>query len=196
MPSISENQRIQFQGREKHPYGPSWEEDGDFPQVENGENLLSQRQKAQVLKTWNIVIKLNISIEVIFLWKNEAVGKLDHLVEVLAAAFGVELQQVVVRSGVGGFAMVMGLFMVVLMFQAMLAKFRGLAEASQQGMGLGTIVELDVPIGGDQQHQQGDDNGSYFEHGFFHAAKIQNSSSTASFFDVNLKKLLFWGRNT
>lgn len=114
---------------------------------------------------------LKENVEVFLRRKNEAVGKLDELFEVLAAALVVELSPVVER-GLGGFVC---MFMLVLMRLAMRAEVGGQAEAAQQHVGLGAVMELDIPIGGDPEHQQGDEEGSYLQPTFFHGAKLQKT---------------------
>ena len=78
--------------------------------------------------------------------KNVVVGKLNLAFEVLAAAFGVELEAVLWHS--------MGL-MLVLMAMAMHARLCGVNEAACQMVVFGAIVELHVPTHRDEEHHKG-----------------------------------------
>ena len=111
--------------------------------------------------------------------KNEAVGELNELVEVLAAALVVELHDVIV---IDEGCRLVRMLMLVLMFLAMRTQVGGQAKTAQQHMRLGAVMELDVPIGGDPQHQKGNDDGLYLQQSFFHNAKLQKTSSTARIF--------------
>ena len=73
----------------------------------------------------------------LFLWrKNEVIGELDFAIEVLATAFGVELEAVLWHS-VG--------FMLMLVAMTMHARFCRINKTARQVMVFGAIVVLHVP---------------------------------------------------
>ena len=97
--------------------------------------------------------------------KNVVVGELDLAIEVLAAAFGVELEAVLWHS--------VGL-MLVLVAMAMHARLCSVNEAARHMMVFSAIVELHVPTHRDEKHHKGHHQGSDTQDSFFHAAKIRN----------------------
>ena len=78
--------------------------------------------------------------------KNVVVGELNLAFEVLAAAFGVELDSVLWHS--------VGL-MLVLVAMAMHARLCRVNEAAHHMMVFGAIVELHVPTHRDEKHHKG-----------------------------------------
>lgn len=79
---------------------------------------------------------LEMDVKVFFERKNEVVGELDFALEILAAAFCIELDFMWLRE--------MSLVF-VLMLKAMQARLRRLAKAPRQVMLCRTIMELHVP---------------------------------------------------
>ena len=80
--------------------------------------------------------RLEMDVKLFVRRKNIVVGELDLAIEVLAAAFGVELEAVLWHS--------VGL-MLVLMAMAMHARLCRVNEAARQVMVFGAIVELHIP---------------------------------------------------
>ena len=100
----------------------------------------------------------------IFFWRKDVVvGELYLAFKLLAAAFGVKLETVLLYS--------MGL-MFVLMTETMEASLRSITKATRQMMVLGAIVELHVPTHRDEEHHKGHQQGSDMQDLFFHAAKL------------------------
>ena len=95
------------------------------------------------------------------------VGELYFAVEVLAAAFGAEVEHMLMFFKLFGVHMAM--MMVVL---AMFAELRSVAKAAHQTMVLATIVEVDVPAHGNEEHQQCHSRRYYLKEKPFHAAKV------------------------
>ena len=91
--------------------------------------------------------RLEMNVKVLFVGrKNVVVGELNLAFEVLAAAFGVELDSVLWHS--------VGL-MLVLMAMAMHARLCRVNEAAHHMMVFGAIVELHVPSHRDEEHHNG-----------------------------------------
>lgn len=143
-----------------------------------GANALGNRQKAQEVNLRDGK-SLKKDVEVFLDRKNETISELDDLVEVLATALVVELHDVIV---IDEGSRLVRMLMLVLMFLAMRTQVGGQAKTAQQHMGLGAVMELDVPISGDPQHQEGNDDGLYLQQSFFHDAKLQKTTSTARIF--------------
>ena len=101
----------------------------------------------------------------VFLWrKNEIVGELDDTVKVLTAAFGIELNDILMHE-VG--------FVLVLMPHTMMARLRRINETSRQMVVFSAIVELHVPTHRDEKHHKNHHQRSDLQDSFFHAAKIR-----------------------
>ena len=98
--------------------------------------------------------------------KNVVVGELNLAFEVLAAAFGVELEAVLWHSVS---------LMLVLVAMAMHARLCRVNEAARQMMVFGAIVELHVPTHRDEEHHKGHHKGSDTQDSFFHGAKLQKA---------------------
>ena len=110
--------------------------------------------------------RLEMDVEVFLGRKNVVVGELDLAVEVLAAAFGVELQDIIMQNSLR--------FMVFMMMpHAMFAFYSGITEAARQVMVFGAVVELHVPSHRDKQHREGHPQGTDLQQTLFHAAKIR-----------------------
>jgi hypothetical protein len=111
---------------------------------------------------------LKVDNQMFFGRKNVVVGELDEAFEVLAAAFGVELQVVVLYK--------MSL-MLVFVGKAMLTRFSRINETAGQMMVFGAIVELYVPTHRDEEHHEGHHEGTYLQQLLFHAAKIEKNAA-------------------
>ena len=114
--------------------------------------------------------RLEMHTKMLFGRKNEVFGKLYLAFEVVAAAFGIELE---FR---GLCKICFGCYMVVLMVEAMQARLCCRVETTRQLVRLGAIVELDVPPNRDEQHHKGHQKRTDLQQTFFHGAKIGNSS--------------------
>ena len=100
----------------------------------------------------------------VFFWRKDVVvGELYLAFKLLAAAFGVKLETVLLYS--------MGL-MFVLVTETMEASLRSITKATRQMMVLGAIVELHVPTHRDEEHHKGHQQGSDMQDLVFHAAKL------------------------
>ena len=110
---------------------------------------------------------LQVDNQVFVRRKNEVVGELDDVVEVLAAAFGIELKDV----GVCEMRLV---FVHMLMSHAVQARLRRINETARQMVVFGAIMELHVPSHRDEEHHKGHEQRTDFQQPFFHAAKIGN----------------------
>ena len=98
--------------------------------------------------------RLQMDVDVFFRRKNEVVSELDLAVEVFAAAFGVEMDDLMKR-GRCRFVLMM-----VMMTQAMHA-FRGSIDKTAGYMVvLGAVMELHVPSHRDEQHHKGRQKGT------------------------------------
>ena len=106
--------------------------------------------------------RLEMDVKVFFGRKNEVVGELDFALEVLAAAFRIELDFMRLRE--------MSLVF-VLMLKAMQARLRRLAEAPRQVMLCRAIMELHVPTYRDEKHRKGHQKGTDLKQSFFHGRK-------------------------
>ena len=97
--------------------------------------------------------------------KNKIVGELDFAVEILAAAFGVELNDFLRQSWL--------CFLVVMMVSQTMYTFSGgIAKTAHDMMVFGAVMELHVPAYRDEQHRKGYQKGTNLQQPFFHAAKI------------------------
>ena len=105
--------------------------------------------------------------------KNEVVGELNDAFEILAAAFGIELNHILMHE--------MSLVL-MLMPQTMQARLRRLTEATRQMMVFGAIMELHVPTHRDEKHHKGHHHGTDLQDSFFHAAKIGKISYGKPYF--------------
>ena len=90
---------------------------------------------------------LQVDNQVFVRRKNEAVGELDLAVEVIAAAFGIELHDIVRQSGFH--------FMLMIVSQTMHTIRGSIAETAHHVMVFGAIMELHVPAYRNQQHRKG-----------------------------------------
>ena len=130
------------------------------------ENLLCLRQQVEDVKMGEGK-RLKMNVKVFVGRKNEIVGELDDALEVLAAAFGVELKTVLMHK--------MGLVF-VLVTEAMWTRLRSIDETAGQMVVFGAIVELHIPSHRDEEHHKGHAQRTDFEQPFFHAAKIRKKS--------------------
>lgn len=96
--------------------------------------------------------RLEMDVKLFVRRKNKVVGELDFAVEVIAAAFGVELHDIVRQSGFR--------FMLMMVTPAMHAVVGGIAQAARHVVVFGAIVELHVPTDRDIQHDEGHQKGT------------------------------------
>ena len=105
----------------------------------------------------------------VFVWRKKVVVReLDLAVEVLAATFGAELDDIVRQVR---FLVLM--LVPVMMPQAMHTLRSSIDETARKVMVFSTIVKLHVPPDRDKQHRKGHQKGTDLKQAFFHAAKIQ-----------------------
>ena len=96
--------------------------------------------------------------------KYEVISKLDLAVEVIAAAFGIELHDIVRQSGFH--------FMLVMVIPAMHAVVGCIAQTACHVVVFGAIMELHVPTDRDKQHGKGHQEGTDLQQSLFHGAKV------------------------
>ena len=96
--------------------------------------------------------------------KNKVIGELDLAIEVIAAAFGIELHDIVRQSGFH--------FMLVMVTPAMHAVVGCIAQAARHVVVFGAIVELHIPTDRDKQHGKGHQEGTDLQQSLFHGAKV------------------------
>ncbi len=106
--------------------------------------------------------------------KNEVVGELDLAIEVIAAAFGIELHDIVRQSRFH--------FMLVIVIPAMHAVVGCIAQATRHVVLFGAIVELHIPTDRDKQHGKGHQEGTDLQQSFFHGAKVGKKVELCRFF--------------
>ena len=106
--------------------------------------------------------------------KNEVIGKLDLAVEVIAAAFGIELHDIVRQSGFH--------FMLVVVIPAMHAFVGCIDKAACRMVFFGAIMELHIPTDRDKQHDNGHQEGADLQQSLFHGAKVGKKVELCSFF--------------
>ncbi len=99
--------------------------------------------------------------------KNKIVGELDLAVEIVAAAFGAELECIVLPK------MCFGFFVLKFMVKAMQTMVYHCTEAARQLMVFGAVMELHVPPDRDKQHDKSHQKGADLQQPLFHAAKVQ-----------------------
>lgn len=90
--------------------------------------------------------RLQIEVQLLVRRKNEVVGELDLAVEVIAAAFGIEMEDLVKRDRLR--------FVLMMVTQAMHAFRGGIAETARHVVVLGAVMELHVPSHRDKQHHK------------------------------------------
>ena len=108
--------------------------------------------------------RLEMDVKLFVKRKNEVVGELDLAVEVIAAAFGIELHDIVRQSRFH--------FMLVIVIPAMYAVVGCIAQTACQMVVFGAIVELHIPTNRDKQHGKGHQEGTDLQQSFFHGAKV------------------------
>ena len=111
---------------------------------------------------------LQIDNQVFVNRKNIVVGELDLAIEIVAAAFGIELDPIKLPKVHFGF------FMLLLMVKAMHTMVCHCTKAARQQVVFGTVMELHVPTHRDEQHHECHQKGADVQQPFFHGAKIGN----------------------
>ena len=103
-----------------------------------------------------------------FLWsKRELVGKTNLSLKIFAAAFGIEMPHLEM------ILKLMGVHMVVVMSQTMLAEQGGVAETGHQVMVFRAKVKVDIQPKGHKQHVKCHQNASDLKDFSFHGANIK-----------------------
>ena len=106
--------------------------------------------------------------------KNKIVGKLDLAIEVFAAAFGVELNDIVRHNGFH--------FMLMMVPHAMHACGGSIAETACHMVVFGAIVELNVPTHRNEEYHKGHQKGTDLQDSFFHGTKVGKKDEWCRFF--------------
>ena len=144
---LSENQRIQPQGGEKHQPIPCGKEMGYFSCREMMQGLLCLRHQVLQFEV-NENKRLKMDVQMLVRRKNVVVGELDLAVEVVAAAFLFEMKHIVLCC--------MTSFVLMLMLKAMGTRLRRRdAKAPRKVVILGAVMEFHVPSHRDKQHRKG-----------------------------------------
>ena len=120
-----------------------------FRQVEMGQNERLQADNQMLVRQKNIIV-----------------GELDFAVEVLTAAFGAQLDDIMPRL------MDFCHFVVMLVAKAMQATFDRFAETTCKSVVFSTIMELYIPPHRNQQHRESHQKGADLQQPLFHGAKI------------------------
>ena len=92
--------------------------------------------------------RLEMDVKLFLRRKNEVISKLDLAVEIVAAAFGAELECIVLPK------MCFGFFVLKFMVKAMQTMVYHCTEAARQLMVFGAVMELHVPSDRDKQHHE------------------------------------------
>ena len=100
--------------------------------------------------------------------KNIAVGELDLAVEIVAAAFGIELESIKLPKVRFGF------FVLLLMVKAMHTMVCHCTKAARQLVVFGAVMELHVPTYRDEQHRKGHKKGTDLQQPLFHGCKSKD----------------------
>ena len=106
--------------------------------------------------------------------KNKVIGELDLAIEVIAAAFGIELHDIVRQSGFR--------FMLVIVIPAMHAFVGCIEKAACRMVLFGAIVELHIPTDRDKQHGKGHQERTDLQQSLFHGAKVGKKVELCRFF--------------
>ncbi len=108
--------------------------------------------------------RLEIDVKLFVRRKNEVIGELNFAVEVIAAAFGIKLHDIVRQSGFH--------LMLVMVIPAMYAVVGCIAQTARHVVVFGAIVELHIPTDRDKQHGKGHQEGTDLQQSLFHGAKV------------------------
>lgn len=164
---LSENQRVEFHVGEKDSHLPSGKEKWNLLWRKNVKNLLDFLQQFHRIEMrqqgW-----LQENGNMFFRWKCVIVSELYLAVEIVAAAFFIEMNDIEVLLKLSG------VHVAVRMVLAVFAKARSITETAQKMMVFGAIVEIHVPSYRNEEHQKRHQWGYYLQNAFFHAAKIVN----------------------
>ena len=92
--------------------------------------------------------RLEMDVKLFLRRKNEVISKLDLAVEVVAAAFGIELESIQLPK------VCFGLFVLMFMVEAMQTMVYHCTKAARQLVVFGAIMELHIPSDRDKQHHE------------------------------------------
>ena len=105
----------------------------------------------------------------VFVWrKNKVVGELDFAVEVLAAAFGIELESIQLPK------VCIGFFVLMFMVETMQTMVDHCTKAARQLVVFGTVMELHVPSNRHEQHRKSHQKGTDLQQPLFHGCKSKD----------------------
>ena len=120
--------------------------------------------------------RLQTDNQLFFKRKNKVVGELDFAVEIVAAAFGAELERIVLPK------MCFSFFVLKFMVEAMQTMVYHCTEAARQLMVFGAVMELHIPSNRDKQHGKGHQEGTDLQQSLFHGAKVGKKVELCRFF--------------
>ena len=106
--------------------------------------------------------------------KNKVIGELDFAVEVVAAAFGIELECIVLPKE--------GISFLMLVVKTMQTTVRRWAKAACQLVVFGAVMELHVPPNRHEQHRKGHQKGTDLQQPLFHGCKNKEKGVMVSYF--------------
>ncbi len=108
--------------------------------------------------------RLEMDVKLFLRRKNEVIGELYLAVEVIAAAFGIELHDIVRQSGFH--------FMLMMVTPAMHAVVGCIDKATCRMVVFSAVMELHIPTDRDKQHGKGHQEGTDLQQSLFHGAKV------------------------
>jgi hypothetical protein len=108
--------------------------------------------------------RLEMDVKLFLRRKNEVIGELYLAVEVIAAAFGIELHDIVRQSGFH--------FMLMMVTPAMHAVVGCIDKATCRMVVFSAVMELHIPTYGNEQHDKGHQKGTDLQQSLFHGAKV------------------------
>ena len=122
--------------------------------------------------------RLEMDVKLFLRRKNEVISKLDLAVEVVATAFGIELESIQLPK------VCFGLFVLMFMVEAMQTMVYHRTKAARQLVIFGAVMELHVPTDRDKQHRKGHQKGTDLQQPLFHGCKNREKGAIVSFFSL------------
>ena len=122
--------------------------------------------------------RLEMDVKLFLRRKNEVISKLDLAVEVVATAFGIELESIQLPK------VCFGLFVLMFMVEAMQTMVYHCTKAARQLVVFGAIMELHIPSDRHEQHRKGHQKGTDLQQPLFHGCKSREKGEMMSFFSL------------
>lgn len=144
---VSENQRINLQRRKENNPFLSGKKLECFFRWMVVEDLSHLNEDFIQVKMWQNK-RLQTDNQLFFKRKNKVVGELDFAVEIVAAAFGAELEWIVLPK------MSFGFCVLKFMVEAMQTIVCHCTEAARQLMVFSAVMELHIPSDRDKQYHE------------------------------------------